>query len=506
MESRRMVEIMSARSYRNALCAFGSAFVVLTSPGDSRSAQLVTLHRFSALSGGVNADGANPAAGVTLLDGVLCGTTLQGGSQGLGTAFYLSADGSNFVAFRTFASAPDANNPQGGLLAAGDGFFGSSAGGGASSVGAVFAGQTNGSVSVIRSFPTVSADNATNAGGASPAAALASSGGMLYGTTTAGGAGANGTVFSATTNGATFSVLHNFTALDAQAGTNADGAVPWGGLMLSGGTLYGTASAGGAGGSGVVFSVGTNGANFTTLHSFPAMDTLTGTNADGAIPYGSLACSNGMLYGTTCAGGRGGRGVIFALQNNGGGFVVLRHFPATDPTTGTNTDGASPCAGLMLSSNVLYGAASSGGAGAAGTIFALSLGSAQLTTLYSFSPLSGSTTNADGAFPVAPVALLGNALYGTTFGGGSGAAGTVFGIPLPAPPAVITDIVRNLNGTVTLSFLGAPGSTNVIQSTALPGPPASWQDVATNVADANGAWQFTDGINSSTRFYRSYAP
>ena len=39
---------------------------------------------------------------------------------------------------------------------------------GSGGVGAVFAGQTNGSVSVLRSFTTVSADNATNSGGASP--------------------------------------------------------------------------------------------------------------------------------------------------------------------------------------------------------------------------------------------------------------------------------------------------------------------------------------------------
>lgn len=465
----------------------------------------IAFHRFSPLSDGVNADGANPAAGVALINGVLCGTTLNGGAQGAGTAFYMSADGSNFVAFRAFTNAPDAGSPAGELSVSGNGFFSTSIGGGSGGVGAVFAGQTNGSVSVLRNFTIVSADNATNSGGASPTALLAFAGGALYGTTTAGGSGANGTIFSLTTNGATFSVLHNFSVLNSQTGTNTDGAIPWGGLILSGDKLYGTASAGGAGGSGVVFSIGTNGANLTTLHSFAPLDTITATNTDGAIPYGGLVLSNGMLYGTTFAGGSGGRGNIFSLQTNGSSFTVLHHFTATDSVTRTNTDGASPSAGLILSNNVLYGTASVGGVGAAGAVFLLNLASTQFTTLHSFTALASSGTNTHGAFPVAPVMRLGNSLYGTTFSGGPGAAGTVFSIPLPAPPAVITNIVRNGNGTVTLYFLGGANSTNIIQAATSLTPLVTWQSISTNVADAGGAWQFTDSTDPATRFYRSYA-
>jgi uncharacterized repeat protein (TIGR03803 family) len=162
-----------------------------------------------------------------------------------GHGFYLTPNGSNFVAFHAFTNAPDAGHPAGELSGSGNGFFGTSFGGGSSGSGAVFVGQTNGGVSVIRSFSSVSADNATNSGGASPSASLTLGGGTLYGTTTAGGAGANGTIFALTTNGATFAVLHNFSRLNSQTGTNPDGALPWGGLILSGNKLYGTASAGG---------------------------------------------------------------------------------------------------------------------------------------------------------------------------------------------------------------------------------------------------------------------
>ncbi len=461
-------------------------------------------HGFNAPVSGINQDGANPAAGLALSGNVLCGTTLDGGAQGAGTLFYVTLDGTNFNAFHSFANAPDAGNPMGELSVSGNGFFGTTFGGGSSGVGAVFAGQTNGTTSVVRSFSTVSADNATNSGGASPSALIAQSGNTIYGTTTAGGAAANGTVFSVATNGGTFTVLHNFGFLDSQAGTNIDGAVPWGGLVLSGNVLYGTASVGGAGGSGVIFSVVTNGANFNVLYNFSPLDTQTATNADGAIPFGGLVLSNATLYGTSYAGGQNARGTIFSIQTNGSGFTVLHQFAATDPVTGTNSDGASSCGTLILSGNVLYGAAASGGAGAAGTVFSVNTINGQFTALHSFAGLASSGTNVDGAFPVAPVLRVGNSLYGTAFGGGPEGAGAVFVVAIPPAAAVITNIAQNADGSVTLFFLGGPNSTNVIQSATDLTRPIAWQNVSTNVSDANGAWQFTDSNTGGTKFYRSY--
>jgi uncharacterized repeat protein (TIGR03803 family) len=498
----------------------GTAFTVAdldrgTAPGPATNAfpgpDGIALHRFNPVNNGLNLDGANPAAGLALSGGVLIGTTLNGGSQGAGTAFYMSLDGTNFSAFDSFANKPEAGNPEGNLTVSGSGFFGTSFGGGNNGVGTVFAGQTNGSVSLIRSFATVSADDATNSGGASPSALLAVSGNTLYGTTTGGGASANGTVFSLTTNGSTFSVLHNFSALDSVTGTNTDGAVPWGGLILSGSTLYGTASAGGDGGNGVVFSVNTSGGSFTTLHSFTPMDTLTATNTDGAIPFGGLVLSNNTLYGTTTSGGEGGSGTIYSIGTDGLGFTLLHHFAPTDAATGTNSDGASPVAALTLAGGVLYGTAPAGGAAANGAVFSINTNGTQFKTLYNFTGLAPSNgTNAYGAIPVGGLLLVGNSLYGTTFSGGPGAVGTVFSLPLaspPAPPAVITNIVLNPNGSVTLSFVGGPNSTNIVQANGDLALPGAWQDVSTNVADGSGEWQFTEtNTTSSPRFYRSYAP
>jgi uncharacterized repeat protein (TIGR03803 family) len=494
---------MNVLSFRRALFLFlGFCLVTPSHAG--------VIHSFSSLNNGTNSDGANPAAGLVLSSGVLCGTTTRGGSLTSGTAFYLAPDGSSFNTFRTFTGQPDAASPQSDLVSSGSGLFGTAFGGGNKGVGTVFSVQTNGTISRLLDFAAVDPHSATNVTGAGPTAAVVLSGGTLYGIAAAGGLFANGVIFSVTTNGSVSSVLHPFTVLDSNTGTNSDGAVPQGTLVLAGNTLYGTTSAGGAGGNGTVFSIGTNGNNFATLYSFSALDPVTGTNTDGAVPCGGLVVSNGVLYGTTLAGGFGNSGVLFSLGTDGSNFMVLHHFTSVDASTRTNSDGARPVANLLLSGGTLYGTAAAGGGGASGTVFAIGAGGGSIQTLYSFSAINAANgTNSDGAFPVGDLLLLGNTLYGTTFGGGSASAGTVFSLAIAVPilPATITGIIRNPDGSVTLSFHGGPGSTNVIQATTALGLSAFWQNVSTNVADVGGLWQFTDPTAGlvPTQFYRSFS-
>jgi hypothetical protein len=140
-------------------------------------------------------------------------------------------------------------------------------------------------------------------------------------------------------------------------------------------------------------------------------------------------------------------------------------------------------------------------------VFSVAADGTQFRTLHSFSAIHSSNgTNADGAFPVGGLVLVGNTVYGTAFSGGPGSAGAVFGLPISAPPAVITNVIRNADGTVTLFFQGSPDSTNIVQATTNIAP-SLWENASTNVADAGGAWQFTEGTaTNDTRFYRSYAP
>src|SRR5580693_3018911 len=76
--------------------------------------------------------------------------------------------------------------------------------------------------------------------------------------------------------------LYNFTGVS--------GAEPFGSLILSGNTLFGTAYLGGSHDSGCIFSIDTNGNNYKDLLDF------NGTN--GINPNSPLTLSGGTLFGT----------------------------------------------------------------------------------------------------------------------------------------------------------------------------------------------------------------
>src|SRR5262249_35494356 len=144
----------------------------------------------------------------------------------------------------------------------------------------------------------------------------------------------------------TFTTLHSFSG-------GSDGANPGAGLVinLSGSTLYGMAWPYGGPDAGTVFAINTNGTGFTTLHHFAAPNRNSSgfyTNSDGADPVAGLILSGGTLYGTAPDGGSSGGGTVFAVSTDGAGFTTLHHF--TEPNTDasgyyTNSDGATPYAG-----------------------------------------------------------------------------------------------------------------------------------------------------------------
>src|SRR4029077_18380020 len=77
--------------------------------------------------------------------------------------------------------------------------------------------------------------------------------------------------------------------------------------ILSGNALYGTTSLGGSPDAGTVFAINTDGTGFTTLHTF------TG-GSDGAYPYGGLILSGNTLYGTASSNYGPGYGTVFRLS------------------------------------------------------------------------------------------------------------------------------------------------------------------------------------------------
>src|SRR5262249_36635521 len=151
--------------------------------------------------------------------------------------------------------------------------------------------------------------------------------------------------------------LHSFTTTPAPAYTNSDGANPYGGLVLSGNTLFGTAFDGGSSGYGTVFKVNVDGTGFTTLYSFTG-----GNDGGGPDQFGGLVLSGNTLYGTAFNGGSSGNGVVFKVDIDGTGFTTLYSFTAgLGQYYSTNNDGALPYDGLVLSGNTLYGTANVGG-------------------------------------------------------------------------------------------------------------------------------------------------
>ena len=265
----------------------------------------------------------------------------------------------------------------------------------------------------LHSFTALDQTYFTNGDGRLPSCTLVLSGNTLYGTASYGGSSGNGTVFAVKTNGTGFTNLHSFTASVGPYYTNTDGTDPSDRLILSGNTLYGTAETGGSFGSGTVFAVKTNGTGFTTLYNFTAFDPNTGTNSDGFWPLGGLVLSGNTLYGTTYGGGSSGGGTVFKINTNGTGFTNLHSF--------TGSDGAVPVE-LILSGNTLYGTAENG------TVFAVNTDGTGFTNLYSFTAYDPNTgINSDGATP-SGVTLSGNTLYGAADLGGSSGSGTLFAL------------------------------------------------------------------------------
>jgi uncharacterized repeat protein (TIGR03803 family) len=236
----------------------------------------------------------------------------------------------------------------------------------------------------------------------------------------------------------TFTVVHSFaTVSNAPPGPyyNSDGAYPITGVILSGNNLYGTAEDGGSSGNGTVFSINTDGTGFTTLHTFTETDTSNGTNLDGASPTDSLVLSGNTLYGTAAYGGGTASGTVFAVNTDGTGFAIVHTFTVANPPFYTNSDGWYPYAGLVLSTNTLYGTAFGGGSSGYGTVFAVNTDGTGFRTLYSFTApvgtagVGGNGTNSDGGYPYNALVLSGNTLYGTAQeAGGSAGNGTVFAV------------------------------------------------------------------------------
>ncbi len=184
--------------------------------------------------------GANPTAGLVFDNkGNLFGTTVVGGSNGLGTVFeliYVVGVGWTEHVLYSFQDASDGELPFGGLIFDSSGnLYGSSKTDGAGGGGTVFELSPSGDTWIFKLLYSFS-------GALGPIATLTMDGaGDLYGTRYFGGMYNGGAVFklSNTQNGWVYTSLHDFTG-------GIDGGFPGSNVSIdTDGTLYGTASAGG---------------------------------------------------------------------------------------------------------------------------------------------------------------------------------------------------------------------------------------------------------------------
>ncbi len=457
-------------------------------PGRVTAQTFAVLHSFTATPSPAhtNYDGAVPQAGLILSGKTLYGAAGSGGSSARGTVYAINTDGTGFTNLHSFAGSSDGVGPYGGLAVSGNTLYGTTISGGSSGWGTVFAVNTDGTgFTNLYSFTGGSDGNG-------PTGGLILVGNTLYGTAEAGGSSRAGTVFALNTSGTGFTTLYSFTG-------GSDGRTPFGGLTFSNNTLYGTAYYGGGSGNGTVFAVNTNGMGFTTLHRFTASSGYPYyTNSDGANPFAGLIVSGNTLYGTASAGGSSGNGTVFAVNTDDLGFTTLHSFTALAGPLSTNSDGAGPSGGLVLSGSTLYGTAQGGGSLGGGTVFSLNTDGTGFTTLYSFTKPSGPypPVNSDGAEPFAGLYLSGNNVYGTAYGGGSAGNGTVFSLFIPPQLTIIPS-----GANVILTWpTNATGFT--LQSTSNLVSPVFWTNVSPGPVVVDRQNAVTNHILGAQHFYR----
>ncbi len=316
--------------------------------------------------------------------------------------------------------------------------------------------------------------------GSNPYAGLIlDSAGNLYGTTLGGGSHYGGTVFGLTPGtggGWTEKVLYSF----------ATGYNPYAGLIFdTAGNLYGTTWGGGTGtiAAGTVFELSPNASGTWTakpLHSF-------GQSKDGQYPSAGLVFdASGNLFGTTTLGGTQSFGTVFELSPKSGGWTekVLHSF------THNFIDGFTPAAGVTLdAAGNLYGTTVNGGVLGAGTVFELTPtadGRWTESILHNFD-----FNGQDGNNPTSTVVFDTNGdLFGTTSGGGTYAAGTVFEL-MPTAGGVWTEKILHTfgkDGVVPNAGLVIDGAGNLYGTTE-PTPHYNIGTVFKLSPNGSGGWK-----------------
>ena len=405
-------------TFRRSAFGLVVACVLMMLAVQAANAQTYTvLHNFT---GGL--DGAGPTAGLTLI-----GTSNLFGGAGPSAVFRLRQSGQGWVLTPIYEfNGTDGEYLAGRLSVGPDGaLYGATSGGGMpqcmgyGGCGLVFSLRPAASICASISCPwTESVPYQFNPvsgfkDGYHPNGGLIfDSSGNIYGTTTAGGTHAAGTVFQLSPSGGSWTetVLYNF------GPSPSNGIDPNGNLVIDhAGNIIGTTRDGGDPNCrcGVIFELTHNGSGWTEtiLHSFTLQP-------DGGYPAGGLISdAAGNLYGETPYGGAILGGVVYQLMPSNGSytFQVLYSF-----LSDSDFEGPLGIPAIDSNGNVYGTTWSQGGPG--GNIFELTPanGGWIYTDLHDFDYDDGANP-ADG-----PTLDPSGNLYGTASGGGTRAAGVIW--------------------------------------------------------------------------------
>lgn len=329
--------------------------------------------------------------------------------------------------FQNTSSAPDGFGPSSRLVALSGKLYGTTRAGGAGNEGTVYRITPSGVEAVLHSFATGCRRRKKCSDGSNPTSLVHLSG-TLYGTTGGGGLGPCGNPHGPDGCGTVFSfkngaetVLYSFTGGGCRHSRRCRDANSPNALSAIDGTLYGTSWYGGTYGLGTVFSVTTSGVE-KVLHSFGRGSKGLGAEG-GAYPNEGVIGIDGTLYGTTVYGGANGAGEVYSMSKTGR-TKVLYSFDA--PLGGGS---AGPNGSLINVNGVLYGTTNGGGAyHDEGTVYSITT-DGTVTVLHSFGAGCPPRKKcSDGEYPDSGLIDVNGVLYGETAEGGTHASGTVFSV------------------------------------------------------------------------------
>ena len=338
--------------------------------------------------------------------------TPEGGASNGGTIIRMNSDGSGLnVEFSYQCSMSSGCMPMGNLMQASNGQL----------YGTCFLGGQYASCTIDRYDPFTGTYydiyDFDIVNGDYPRSGLIEAGnGKLYGVASTGGSGNSGVLYSIDLLTNAYTVEFTF--------SGSNGMFPWGCPVLKNGILYGLATGGGIFTDGVMYSFNIANNTYNVVHHFD--------EATGMTPKGSLfEASNGILYGLTSEGGSDGYGTLFSYNTATSSFTQLHSF--------YGTDGSEPEGTLMQAANGnLYGVTTSGGINNAGVLFCYYIATNACVKLYDFNAATGS--NPTGNLYQSPDQKL----YGSASNGGANNQGALFSYDLTA--GTYTNI-HNFNGT-----------------------------------------------------------